>query len=84
VTFLNLVDNILKIPGGPRASRNFEFEKTKADFVFITIHAIKHQDEGHAMGGSPVIEGLSESGIVIAPELRVYQASNLFAFYCVG
>jgi len=29
-------------------------------------------------------QGLSESGIVIAPELRVYQASNLFAFYCGG
>src|SRR5207253_8521094 len=69
--FLNLVDDILKIPSGPWVPGHFEFEEAESDFILCTVHLVEHEYEHHAMRGAPEVKGLSEPRIIVTPEVEL-------------
>ena len=71
LALLDLVNDVLKIPGGPRKPGQLEPEQAEPNLVLAGAAAIKHHLEDHPAGCTPVPKGLGEARLVIAPQIQL-------------
>src|ERR1039458_6582744 len=69
--FRGLMDHILKVPCRPWHLWELKLEETEANLVFLSPSFVEHDQEYHVMRRKAIVEGLRESGVIVAPAIRL-------------